>query len=302
MSQEPSRAGTDLSALRIQREPEKSGGRGWLLLGAVLVVAVGAAVYFLAGKSLRPRRVDVVTASVVTEGQATTLLSATGYVEAERKADLSENHVADHRVERDRRFPCPQGRRDRASRPHRHRRPARRREGHLGQYARGARAATVLESAGALSSVVARCRGCAGIVGAGQGRVRARAPRLHGDPRAVRGRHHRQARVRRRGGLALRLLSVRRRLGRRDRDDRRVFQRSTSERTSTSRTFRGSGRTSPPRSRSTPCRIGRTTATCVRSFPPRTARRRPCGSRSRSTTPTTRSFPTSRRGSPSRPR
>ena len=29
------------------------------------------------------------TASVVTEGQATTLLSATGYVEAERKADLS---------------------------------------------------------------------------------------------------------------------------------------------------------------------------------------------------------------------
>jgi HlyD family secretion protein len=86
MSQEPSRAGTDLSALRIQREPEKSGGRGWLLLGAVLV---DAAVYFLAGKSLRPRRVDVVTASVVTEGQATTLLSATGYVEAERKADLS---------------------------------------------------------------------------------------------------------------------------------------------------------------------------------------------------------------------
>jgi RND family efflux transporter MFP subunit len=33
--------------------------------------------------------VETVTASVVTEGQATTILSATGYVEAERKADLS---------------------------------------------------------------------------------------------------------------------------------------------------------------------------------------------------------------------
>ena len=29
------------------------------------------------------------TASVLTEGQATTLLTSTGYVEAERKADLS---------------------------------------------------------------------------------------------------------------------------------------------------------------------------------------------------------------------
>jgi len=53
------------------------------------VVAAGIAAYFLAGKSLRPRKVEVVTASVVSEGQATTVLSATGYVEAERKADLS---------------------------------------------------------------------------------------------------------------------------------------------------------------------------------------------------------------------
>jgi RND family efflux transporter MFP subunit len=80
----------DLSSLRIRRDPEPgSGVRGWLLLGAVLVVAAGVAAYFLAGRSLRPKRVEVVTASVVTEGQATTLLSATGYVEAERKADLS---------------------------------------------------------------------------------------------------------------------------------------------------------------------------------------------------------------------
>jgi RND family efflux transporter MFP subunit len=80
----------DLSALRIRREPERSGGpKGLLLFGAALVVGVGVAAYVLAGKSLRPARVEVVTASVVTEGQATTVLTATGYVEAERKADLS---------------------------------------------------------------------------------------------------------------------------------------------------------------------------------------------------------------------
>jgi len=90
MNQETPRPAPDLSALRIRREPEKGRGpKGWLLLGAVLVVAAGAAAYFFAGRSLRPRTVEAVTASLMTEGQATTLLTATGYVEAERKADLS---------------------------------------------------------------------------------------------------------------------------------------------------------------------------------------------------------------------
>jgi RND family efflux transporter MFP subunit len=90
MSQERDRAGTDLSALRIHRKPEKSGGaRGWLFLAAVAVVGAGLAAYFLAGRSLRPKKVDLVTAAIVTEGQASTVLTATGYVEAERKADLS---------------------------------------------------------------------------------------------------------------------------------------------------------------------------------------------------------------------
>jgi HlyD family secretion protein len=90
MNQETPRPAPDLSALRIRREPEKSSSpRGWLLGGAVLVVAIGAAAYFLAGRSLRPRTVEAVTASLLTEGQATTVLTATGYVEAERKADLS---------------------------------------------------------------------------------------------------------------------------------------------------------------------------------------------------------------------
>ena len=90
MSLEREKIPADLSALRIRREPEKARGmRGWLLLAAILVVAAGAAAYFLAGRSLRGKTVETVAASIVTEGQATTLLSATGYVEAERKADLS---------------------------------------------------------------------------------------------------------------------------------------------------------------------------------------------------------------------
>lgn len=90
MSQESPRSTPDLAALRIRREPEKAGRpKGFLFGGAVLVVAAGVAAYLYAGRSLRPRAVEVVTASLLTEGQATTLLTATGYIEAERKADLS---------------------------------------------------------------------------------------------------------------------------------------------------------------------------------------------------------------------
>jgi HlyD family secretion protein len=83
----------DLSALRIHRDPEpRRGSRAGLLVGAVVAVAAGVAAFLLVGRgavAIRPRKVEVVTAAVVTEGQATTLLTATGYVEAERKADLS---------------------------------------------------------------------------------------------------------------------------------------------------------------------------------------------------------------------
>ena len=90
VTQESSRPPADLSALRIRREPASSRGAWrWLLIGAVVAVAAGVAVFFTTGRTLAPRKVDAVTASVVTEGQATTLLTATGYVEAERKADLS---------------------------------------------------------------------------------------------------------------------------------------------------------------------------------------------------------------------
>ena len=90
MTQPASGNDADLSSLRIRRDEKPSRGpRGWLLAGAVLIVLAGAAAYFLTGRTLRPPKVETVTASIVTEGQATTLLTATGYVEAERKADLS---------------------------------------------------------------------------------------------------------------------------------------------------------------------------------------------------------------------
>lgn len=90
MSQESPDPPGDLASLRIDREEKASGGpRLWLLAAAVLVVLAGAAAFFLTGSSLRAPRVETVTASIVSEGQATTLLTATGYIEAERKADLS---------------------------------------------------------------------------------------------------------------------------------------------------------------------------------------------------------------------
>ena len=81
----------DLSALRIHREPDSGGRRpaATLVVLGVLALAAGAAAYFLSKGVLSAKKVDTVVASIVTEGQATTVLSATGYVEADVKADLS---------------------------------------------------------------------------------------------------------------------------------------------------------------------------------------------------------------------
>ncbi len=79
----------DLSALRIHREREPRRPTGILVALAIVAVAIGAAVYLGSRGIFSVKAVDTVTAAVVTEGQATTLISATGYVEADTKADLS---------------------------------------------------------------------------------------------------------------------------------------------------------------------------------------------------------------------
>ena len=304
MDEAKEKAAPDLSALRIRREPEKSRGpRGWMLLGALLVVGAGAGAYFYSGKSLRPNKVEAVTASVVTEGQATTVLTATGYVEAERKADLSPKITS-----RITELNVTEG-----SRVNRGDVIARLDHTDLDAQMAEARASWVNAKAeldrqqrapgpGTDPEGLARCGRLAGGRDAGARELRQGASRLHGDPRALHGCHHGQAGARRRGRLAVRILPLGRRVGRRDRDARRVFESCTSARTSTSRTSASWRPTSRRRSHWTPCRTRPTTGACARSCLRRTARRRPCGSRSPSLTPTRRSCRTFRRASRSRPK
>jgi RND family efflux transporter MFP subunit len=80
----------DLASLRIRREPERERRPlGLLASGAVLVFAIGAGAYGWMSSSLRAPVVEKTNAALITEGQALTVLSASGYVEAETKADLS---------------------------------------------------------------------------------------------------------------------------------------------------------------------------------------------------------------------
>src|SRR3989454_6228076 len=80
----------DLSSLRIRGEPERPSRLLVLLLaGAVLTFAIAVGAYAWMSSSLRALPVETTTAALITEGQALTILSASGYVEAEPKADLS---------------------------------------------------------------------------------------------------------------------------------------------------------------------------------------------------------------------
>src|SRR5256712_4861048 len=80
----------DLSSLRIRREPERP-KRPFLLLltGAVLALAIAVGAYAWLSSSFRALPVEKTTAALITEGQALTILSASGYIEAETKADIS---------------------------------------------------------------------------------------------------------------------------------------------------------------------------------------------------------------------
>ena len=87
---DPPRQVPDLSSLRIRREPERPKRPLLLLLvGAVLTFAIAVGSYAWMSTSFRALPVEKTTAALITEGQALTVLSASGYVEAETKADLS---------------------------------------------------------------------------------------------------------------------------------------------------------------------------------------------------------------------
>jgi RND family efflux transporter MFP subunit len=99
---ETPRQAPDLSSLRIHREPERP-RRPFLLLlvGAVLAFAIAVGAYAWLSSSFRALPVEGTTAALITEGQALTVLSASGYVEAETKADLSPkitSRITDLRV------------------------------------------------------------------------------------------------------------------------------------------------------------------------------------------------------------
>jgi len=79
-----------LASLRIRRDRGRTKRpTGWLLLGSVGAVVLAVAAYFAASSFLSALPVEKTTAALVTRGEALTLLTVSGYVEAETRADLS---------------------------------------------------------------------------------------------------------------------------------------------------------------------------------------------------------------------
>ena len=80
----------DLAALRIEREPERTGSRrwvGWLALLIVLGAAGGAAWLWYTRE--RPLEVEIATVSERAAGTQAAVLNASGYVTARRRATVS---------------------------------------------------------------------------------------------------------------------------------------------------------------------------------------------------------------------
>ena len=102
MPVENPRPAPDLAGLTIRRESDRpKRPLGILLAGAVLAFALAAGAYAWMSSSFRAVAVEATTAALITEGQALTVLSASGYVEAETRADLSPkitSRITDLRV------------------------------------------------------------------------------------------------------------------------------------------------------------------------------------------------------------
>ena len=80
----------DLSALRIDREPLDAGGRSWgkwIFLLVLLGAAGGGAWYWLTRE--RPVEVEVATVTERAAGTQASVLNASGYVTARRRATVS---------------------------------------------------------------------------------------------------------------------------------------------------------------------------------------------------------------------
>jgi HlyD family secretion protein len=93
---DPLNKSADLSALRIERETGP-GGRRFLYPALATVCVALVAVFFLArgrgGVALRPTEVATTRASLVTPTQASTILTASGYIVARSKAEISPKSV-----------------------------------------------------------------------------------------------------------------------------------------------------------------------------------------------------------------
>ncbi len=86
----------DLSALKINREAPQTnsgggGGKGKYIIIAICIIALAGAYYYFEGSnfSFRAEEVDVTTASLTSPSQANAVLTASGYVVAQRKASVS---------------------------------------------------------------------------------------------------------------------------------------------------------------------------------------------------------------------
>jgi multidrug efflux pump subunit AcrA (membrane-fusion protein) len=91
---EPSNRTADLSALKIRRDERPERAR-WVLpaLATLLVAAIGAALIWAPAFRLRAQEISVTRVALVTPTQASTVLTASGYIVARSKAEISPKSV-----------------------------------------------------------------------------------------------------------------------------------------------------------------------------------------------------------------
>jgi RND family efflux transporter MFP subunit len=94
---EPANKSVDLSGLRIDREAPPDRGR-WIFPAVATIVVIAVAVVLIRARgtgalALRPTEVAVTRAALVTPVQASTVLTASGYIVARAKAEISPKSV-----------------------------------------------------------------------------------------------------------------------------------------------------------------------------------------------------------------